>query len=263
MSTYNKVEFEDGMTGEPPVDEAMEAAAAEDNPGIVGDGDLEIPGEEPNYSDLLAEKFGGDVDKMAQAYSELERKMSGASEPSEAAEAPVGTADMDTVQPYIDEFASTGELTAASREALEGMFPPALVEDYLAKSAMAQQYTSAQEEQHLTSIYETVGGEAQYAQMVNWAAQALPAEAVEAFNTSVNGTSHQAELAVRGLAAQYASSGAPKAPSLLQSKPQGVTGMAPYESLSQITRDMASKEYKQDPAFRAKVQARMGVSNVI
>lgn len=262
MSTYNKVEFEDGMTGDQPVDEAMEAAKAEANPEVL-DGDLSIPSEEPNYGDLLAEKFGGDVEKLAQAYSELERKMSSAAaaEPAEPAE-PTETS-MEAVQPYIDEFHSTGELSDASREALEKMFPAALVDDYLAKSAMAQEYSAAQEEQHLKSIYDTVGGEAQYAQMVNWASNALSPEAIEAFNESVNGTAHQAELAVRGLAAQYAASGAPKTPNLLQSKPEGVTGLAPYESLSQVTKDMATKEYKEDPAFRAKVHARMGVSNVI
>ena len=262
MSTYNKVEFEDGMTGDQPVDEAMEAAKAEANPEVL-DGDLSIPGEEPNYGDLLAEKFGGDVEKLAQAYSELERKMSSAAaaEPAEPAE-PTETS-MEAVQPYIDEFHSTGELSDASREALEKMFPAALVDDYLAKSAMAQEYSAAQEEQHLKSIYDTVGGEAQYAQMVNWASNALSSEAIEAFNESVNGTAHQAELAVRGLAAQYAASGAPTTPNLLQSKPEGITGLAPYESLSQVTKDMATKEYKEDPAFRAKVHARMGVSNVI
>ena len=262
MSTYNKVEFEDGMTGDQPVDEAMEAAKAEANPEVL-DGDLSIPSEEPNYGDLLAEKFGGDVEKLAQAYSELERKMSSAAaaEPAEPTE-PTETS-MEAVQPYIDEFHSTGELSEASREALEKMFPAALVDDYLAKSAMAQEYSAAQEEQHLKSIYDTVGGEAQYAQMVNWASNALSSEAIEAFNESVNGTAHQAELAVRGLAAQYAASGAPKTPNLLQSKPEGITGLAPYESLSQVTKDMATKEYKEDPAFRAKVHARMGVSNVI
>jgi hypothetical protein len=262
MSTYNKVEFEDGMTGDQPVDEAMEAAKAEANPEVL-DGDLSIPSEEPNYGDLLAEKFGGDVEKLAQAYSELERKMSSATaaEPAEPTE-PTETS-MEAVQPYIDEFHSTGELSDASREALEKMFPAALVDDYLAKSAMAQEYSAAQEEQQLKGIYETVGGEAQYAQMVNWASNALSPEAIEAFNESVNGTAHQAELAVRGLAAQYAASGAPKTPNLLQSKPEGITGLAPYESLSQVTKDMATKEYKEDPAFRAKVHARMGVSNVI
>lgn len=263
MNTYNKVEFEDGMTGDQPVDEAMEAARAEANPEVL-DGDLSIPSEEPNYGDLLAEKFGGDVEKLAQAYSELERKMSSGTEAAESAEpAEPAEASMDAVQPYIDEFTSTGELSDASREALEKMFPAALVEDYLAKSAMAQEYSAAQEEQQLKGIYETVGGEAQYAQMVNWASNTLSPEAIEAFNESVNGTAHQAELAVRGLAAQYAASGAPRTPSLLQSKPEGITGLAPYESLSQVTKDMATKEYKEDPAFRAKVHARMGVSNVI
>jgi len=262
MSTYNKVTFEDGMAGEQPVDEAMEAAKAEANPEVL-DGDLAIPSEEDTgYGDLLADKFGGDVEKLAQAYGELEQKMSKGSQPEEPA-APVDAADMGTIQPYIDEFASTGELTDASREALEKMFPAALVEDYLAKSAMAQQYAASQEEQHLANIYDTVGGESQYAQMVNWASSTLSPEAIEAFNDSVNGTAHQAELAVRGLASQFAASGAPKTPNLLQSKPEGVTGMAPYESLSQVTRDMATKEYKEDPAFRAKVHARMGVSNVI
>ena len=52
------------------------------------------------------------------------------------------------------------------------------------------------------------------------------------------------------------------APQLLQTEPVG-TGGAIYESLEQVMSDMKSPEYKNDPAFRAKVQQKISRSQVM
>ncbi len=256
MSTYSKVVYQDGMTGEPPVDEAMESAKQAQQ-SEAGKG-VEIPHEEPQYEDILADKFGGDVEKLAQAYSELERKLSSGG----SADAPSEPAEMGDIQQYIDEFSETGEISESSREALEKIFPAALVDDYIEKARLAQLYEQTQGEQHVQQIYESVGGEQQYKQMVTWAAENLSKEEIEIFNDSVNGTQAQAQMAIEALVSKYSRAGGSKTPSLLKSSPQGAGGLAPYESVHQVTADMKKPEYRQDPAFRQQVHDRMRISNI-
>lgn len=263
MAEYAKVQFQEGMAGEPAVDTAMEEARAEANPqeeSTEAPGSLEIPQPEDSGIDNVLEKFDGDINKMAEAYRELERKQSAA--PQETPEAPK-TESLESIQPYIEEFQETGQLSEASRKALEQQFPAELIDDYMAKSAQANQWQQQEAEGQLKAIYDAVGGEKGYTDIVTWASENLSPAALEAYNESVtNGTYEQANLAVQGLAAQYTQA-VGSAPQLLQSKPAGTPGAAPYESLAQLTEDMKRPEYKSDPAFRNKVQARLARSNVM
>lgn len=254
MAEYSKVQFEEGSAGEPAIDTAMQEAQAETVEETPQEG-LEIQTTHQN----VIEKFGGDLEKMAQAYSELEKKLGSAPQPAEEP-APAG---LDQIQPYIDEWTQTGDLSAESRKALESQFPAELIDDYLNSKSQAAQYQESQAASELQSIYESVGGEENYGEIVQWAAENLSDEQIVAFNEAVNaGSFAQAEMAVRGLAAQYQqTTGA--TPQLLQSKPEGSPGAAPYESLAQLTADMKKPEYKTDPAFRQAVQARLSRSNVM
>ena len=259
MAEYSKVQFQEGMDGEPKVDTAMEEAKAE------AESQEESPPSESLEIDTgdglqnVIEKFDGDMDKMAEGYRELEKKLSSRSEPEE----PATTAGLEDIQPFVDEWQKTGELSEDSRKTLEARFPKDLIDDYLAKSARAEQYEEAQSAVELKGIYDSVGGEGNYQEIVAWAAENLSEAQIGAYNESVNsGSLAQAELAVQGLAAQYGQAAGSK-PKLLQSKPGGSPGSAPYESLAQVTADMKKPEYKTDPAFRQAVQARLSRSNVM
>jgi hypothetical protein len=261
MAEYSKVQFQEGADGEPKVDTAMEEAKAE---AAAESGEESAPSEslEIDAGDGLQnviEKFDGNLDKMAEGYRELEQKLSSRSEPEEAPTA----AGLEDIQPYVDEWQKTGELSEDSRKALESRFPKDLIDDYLAKSSQAVQYQEAQAATELKSIYDSVGGEQNYQEVVAWAAENLSVAQIGAYNEAVNsGSLAQAELAVQGLAAQYGQTVGSK-PKLLQSKPGGSPGGAPYESLAQVTADMKKPEYKTDPAFRQAVQARLSRSNVM
>lgn len=259
MAEYSKVQFQEGMDGEPKVDSALEEAKAEANSeeeSTSSEG-LEIETGDPLQT--VIDKFGGDMDKMAEGYRELEKKLGSASQPEEAP-TPAGLED---IQQYVEEWQKTGELSDNSRAALESKFPKDLIDDYLAKSAQATQYQEAQAATELKSIYDSVGGESNYHEIVRWASDTLSEAQIGAYNEAVNsGSLAQAQLAVQGLAAQYGQI-AGSQPQLLRSKPGGSPGAAPYESIAQVTADMKKPEYKTDPAFRQSVQARLSRSNVM
>ena len=262
MAEYSKVQFQEGMDGEPKVDTAMEEAKAETESQEESPPSESLEIDTGDGLQNVIEKFGGDMDKMAEGYRELEKKLGSRSEPEEPEE-PATTAGLEDIQPFVDEWQKTGELSEDSRKTLETRFPKDLIDDYLAKSAQAAQYEEAQSAVELKGIYDSVGGEGNYQEIVTWASENLSEAQLNAYNESVNsGSLAQAELAVQGLAAQYGQAAGSK-PKLLQSKPGGSPGSAPYESLAQVTADMKKPEYKTDSAFRQEVQARLSRSNVM
>jgi hypothetical protein len=259
MAEYAKVQFQEGMNGEPPVDSAMEEAKAEAQAQEESTPSEGLGIETGDGLQNVIDKFGGDVDKMAEGYRELEKKLSSRSETEEAPK----SAGLEDIQPYVEEWQKTGELSDESRKALEERFPKDLIDDYLAKSAQAAEFQETQAATELKNIYDSVGGEQSYQEIVAWASENLTDAQIEAYNEAVNsGSFAQADLAVKGLAAQYAQASGNK-PQLLRSKPEGSPGAAPYESLAQVTADMKKPEYKTDPAFRAQVQARLSRSQVM
>ena len=94
----------------------------------------------------------------------------------------------------------------------------------------------------------------------------VPQDELKVFNKQVdNGDMAEAQSAVQGMLARYQQSGVSgsKQPKLLQSEPVGPGGPAPYESIQQLMKDMKSEDYKNDLAFRAKVQEKLARSNIM
>lgn len=267
MGEANQISLSSGETGaNAPGEVAPEVTAIPHGVSITTDPAeiSETPiGETPEGSRpaWLPEKFE-DAEAMAKAYSSLEARMGGAtvSDPAEApegAEAPgVGA---EALQPFYDEYAQTGELGEESFVVLEGL---GLSRDLVSAFMSGQQATHQAE---LNQIYSAVGGEGAYQAALGWAVQAMEPGEIQAYNEQVEtGDYNTAMMAVRGLMAMHAQSGASGAnqPHLLQSEPVGAAG-ALYESLSQVLADMKTDEYKTDPAFRAKVQQKISRSNVM
>lgn len=219
--------------------------------------------EEAPRPDWLPAKFDS-AEAMAKAYEELEGHLGKSESEEEAAPeaAPeavegVGT---DALQPFYDEFAESGELKDDSFVALEKLG----LQRELVQAFMEGQRATHQAE--LSQIYEAAGGKDAYTTALNWAVSALSPEEVTAYNEQVEtGEAATAKMAVMGMMARYHQSGQSGAqqPQLLQSEPVGPGGPAAYESIAQVMADMKSKEYKDDPAFRAKVQTKLSRSDVM
>lgn len=221
------------------------------------------PADRPEW---LPEKFKSAED-MAKAYSELEAKLGAPKAPAEApAVAPVdaSTADAEkalapsglNLQDFNSEFAEKGELSTESYEKLQKAgYDRAIVDQFIeGQKARATQYDG--------NIKAEVGGDEAYNTIVNWAKANLSPGEIEAYNTAVgSGKADNAKLAAIGLKAKYDKANGSDPQRLIGGQANSPADV--FESMAQVTAAMKDARYKEDPAYRAKIQAKLGRSNVI
>tara|TARA_R100000808_G_scaffold17634_1_gene38917 strand:+ start:12880 stop:13647 length:768 start_codon:yes stop_codon:yes gene_type:complete len=241
---------------EEPTGKSLEQEARE--MGIDVDGVPEGNGDDQSRPEWLPDKFQSPED-LAKAYSELERRQSqprenretGAEEAKEAVE----SAGVD-FQALSDEWAETGELSPQSYEALEKAgIPNDVVNSYI-------EAQTARMEVAQSKVYESVGGQEAYQNMISWASNSLSEAEIDAYNTAVNSNNMaQIELAVNGLKSRYSLSEGQE-PSTSISGNVSAPGGA-YRSLGELMEDMQSPKYRDDSAFRADVEAKLARSNIL
>ncbi|GGD03380.1 capsid assembly protein [Pyruvatibacter mobilis] len=149
-------------------------------------------------------------------------------------------------------YMETGELTPDDYATLqEAGFNRPFVDNWIE----AQKALIAQAE---NAIYETVGGKDSYTKMVQWAAQNLPDEEIEAFNTAVeSGDMAQARMAVSGLYARFTGASGSE-PTLLAG--QASTASEGFQSQAQMQEAMSDPRYRKDPAYRAEVERKIAAA---
>lgn len=110
-------------------------------------------------------------------------------------------------------------------------------------------------------LAEVPGGAEKFGEMAAWAQVNLTPAELTAYNKAIDSNDvNQAKLAVAGVHAKFAAS-VGNEPTLVGGRSTAAQGDV-YESMAQVTADMKSPLYKSDPAFRAKVQAKLGRSSV-
>lgn len=234
----------------------------------------------PTKPEWVPEKFWdaekGEVrtEDLAKSYGELEGKLGSTKkdEPTADPNAAKGEPTGDTSQAaaeaqlaskglnldeFSQEFAKTGDLSAESYEKLEKAgFNRAIVDQYIA----GQRAIAAQFQGEVKSI---AGGEEGFTKMVQWAAVNASPEEIAAYNKAIDsGDLNQAKLAVTGMYAKFSEAN-PTEPSLVTGKSTGSAGADVYESIQDYLKDSRNPEYKSNPAFRAKVIAKLGRSNIL
>lgn len=210
----------------------------------------------------LPEKFKSPED-LAKAYSELEKRMG---QPKEA-QAPAEGDDMSAAEQAMDqagldydafaqEYAENGELSQDAYDALEAAgIPKHLVDNYIA--GLEAQQTMLQSE-----VYQTIGGEEAYNDMIQWAGENLDDASIDAFNATLEGGNPaQIKLAIAGLRAQYTEANGQEPSRTLAGTAS--SGVGTYESTAEMMKDMSDPRYKEDPAFRQRVQEKLGRSNIL
>jgi type II secretory pathway component GspD/PulD (secretin) len=222
--------------------------------------------------DWLPEKFQS-PEAMAEAYRELEQKLSRGEETEDQDEEAQEEQEWDTeaspdqVEDYLDqaglnydafvqEFMANGGLSDDVYEALQQAgIPQDIVDQYIeGQQAIADDIKG--------QAYSTVGGEREYSRMIDWATNNLSQGQIDAFNASLEtGDVDQAMFAIQGLAAQYRSDVGTN-PNLMSGGTTG-TSAGSYQSVAEVTRDMADPRYDSDPAFRQMVALKLQNSNVI
>ena len=218
--------------------------------------------------DWLPEKFKSPED-MAKAYSELESKLGGAKPPADPAvpdvdPAAATEADVEkalapsglNLQDFNQEFAKTGELSPESYDKLaKAGYDKALVDQFIeGQKARATQFES--------EVQSEVGGTDRYVEMVTWAKANLTSAEIDAYNTAVgSGKPENAKLAALGLNAKFTKA-VGNEPGRTIGGTKADTSSGNFESTAQVTEAMKDPRYKNDPAYRAKVQAKLAASNV-
>lgn len=216
----------------------------------------------------LPEKFKS-VEDMAKAYAELEAKQSQGKapeaapevKPEDAPKASEGEAEKALADKGLDlnefsqEFSKAGTLSQESYDKLEKAgYPKTVVDQYIAgQQALASQYEA--------DVKAVANGK--FDEVAQWAAENLTDAEKAAYNKAIDsGDINQAKLAVAGITAKYEQA-YPTEGKLLTANTGAVGAGDVYESKAQMVEDMKSPLYAKDPAFRAKVAAKLSRSNIL
>jgi hypothetical protein len=224
----------------------------------------------------LPEKFK-DPEQLAQAYSELEKRLGGqqpaadpakTTEPAKPAEATQqtppahdqGVADLLKANGFdydalMGEFAKDGKLTDKSYNELTGKFGKAVVDNYFeGQRALADAYS--------TKIYTMAGGQETYGKVVGWAAANLGKEEIAAYNEAVNsGDANKAQLAVAGIKAKFDAANGSE-PALLTGTAGAKSDGDAFRSQAEVTAAMRDPRYQKDAAYRKDVAEKLQRSNL-
>ena len=250
-----------------------------------------MAGEADEEPELLAGKYKS-VEDLEKAYKELQAKLGrgesvapeadsddsddAVADEREPEEEPAGNAREiygDFIGGKLDEagidfgdmntrWQQSGTLDAEDYDQLaEAGFNRDMVDAYLS----GLQYKAAQDTalsvKEVTSIKESLGGEAEYNRMIQWAASNLSPDEVEGFNQIINTQPMAAvKMAVTGLHARY-SAAEGREPKLIGGRaPKGSTDK--FESTAQLVAAMSDPRYSQDPAYQRKVQEKLSRSSI-
>jgi hypothetical protein len=239
----------------------------------------------PERPAWLPEKFKT-VEDFANSYAELEKKL-GAGKPSEDGEKPKESGTEEEAKEATPKQPETPKEEATVEEAKEAVENAGLDFDelsakYWEKGALedsdyealekagiprhiADQFAAGQ--QALIHIerqeaFSVVGGEENYTSMVQWAAENFSDKEIETYDKAVNGNDKAARMmAIEGLKARFEAKVGfePK-------RTAGANGSRPtldtYESVAQLQADMRDPRYGKDPAFIAKVEAKLARSDI-
>jgi hypothetical protein len=252
-----------------------------------------MAGDDDKEGELLAGKYKS-VQDLEKAYKELQTKLSRgesvAPEPEDDSSAddseaesedeeddkPAGNARElygDLIGGKLEEaqidfqdmnvrWQQTGTLEAGDYEQLaEAGFNRDMVDAYLSGLQYKQTQDTALSVKEVASIKESLGGEAEYGKMIEWAAANLSADEVEGFNQIINTQPMAAvKMAITGLHARY-SAVEGREPKLIGGRaPKGSTDK--FESTAQLVAAMSDPKYSTDPAYQRKVQEKLSRSSI-
>ena len=211
--------------------------------------------------------------ELEKAYMELQSKL-GEQEKGETEVAEKEPEDKPTlsegatlITSATDEYYANGnQLTPETLQKFSSMSSQDLIKAYMEVQQLPE-YQQAQQtpveisESQVNQIKNAAGGEAAYANIINWAKSNLEAEQINAFDDVVNTGSVQAiNLAVAGLKAQYDNANGVEG--------RMVTGKAPtnsgdvFRSQQELVAAMNDPRYDRDPAYRQDVIEKLDRSDL-
>ena len=227
-------------------------------------------------SELLAGKYEN-AQQLEKAYIELQKKM-GEDKPEEAQateETPEETPPMEitpavqAINSASEEFDKTGTLSEETLAGFAEMNSQELVDTYMrmvdeaqkSGSLAATQTVADLTDAQVNTIQNSVGGEANYNRLLDWATDNISSDQMSSFDQLVSsGDANAIQLAINGMKAQYDNSQGYEGRMLSGKAPQ--TSGDVYRSQAEVVKAMSHPDYDTDPAYRQDVIDKLARSNV-
>ena len=231
---------------------------------------------------LLAGKYKN-AEELEKAYVELQQKFGKqGDEDSEA----TGDSESDESEENSEETEETYEnseaaqlITDASAEyyANDNSLSPETIEKFQSMSSkdLVNAYVALQENQpdqqasapvdmtdaDINVVKNSVGGEAEYNNIVSWAGQNLDQNSINAFDGIVEtGNTDAIKLAISGLRAQYENANGYEGRMLSGKSPK--TSGDTFRSQAEVVRAMSDSRYEDDPAYRQDLIEKLDRSDI-
>ena len=223
-------------------------------------------------SELYAGKFEN-AEELENAYLELQKKLGSSDDDDEVEDTTLDEdeepydeatlAGVETIQDASDEYyANEGYLSEETMEKFAQMDSRDLVNAFVAIQENADpdaQYPDLSDAE-MNTVYNSVGGEEQYNQLTEWAADNMDDKALDAFNSIVNqGNPTAIQIAVAGMKAEYDNSEGYEG-RMLTGKSARTTDS--FRSQAEVVRAMSDPRYDKDPAYRQDLYEKLERSNV-
>ena len=160
-------------------------------------------------------------------------------------------------------YANDGQLSEDTIDAFSSMSSQDLVNAYLeiqAKNPQASQGVQLSEAQ-VNQVQNAAGGEANYNQVINWAAENLNDAAIDAFDSVVDSGNPMAiQIAFLGLQAEYNDANGYEG-RMLQGKAASSAGET-FRSQAELVSAMADPRYDTDEAYRDDILRKLNESDL-
>ena len=223
-------------------------------------------------SELYAGKYQS-AEELEEAYINLQKKL-GTSDDDEVEDTYLDEDEypeevvegVDLIQTASEEyFENDGQLSAETMERFTEMSSSELVEAYMAireRNPDVDAGTSSPDltDAEMNQVYNSAGGEAEYARLTSWAAQNLSETKLDAFNDMIDrGNATAIQIAVAGLRAEYEAQEGYEGRMLTGKAARSQNG---FRSQAEVVQAMSDPRYERDEAYRQDVYDKLERSNV-
>ncbi len=229
-------------------------------------------GEKEN--ELLAGKYQS-AEELEEAYLNLQKKLGSQDEDDEVEdttldedEYPEEVAEgVDLITQASEEyFENEGQISEETMDRFTEMSSTDLVEAYMAIRDRNPDIDGGGQSEDLTDaemnqVYNSAGGEAEYNNLTQWAAQNLDESKMDAFNDIIDrGNATSIQIAVAGLRAEYEAQEGYEG-RMLTGKAAKSSGDI-FRSQAEVVQAMSDPKYDRDPAYRQDVYDKLERSNL-
>ena len=212
----------------------------------------------------LQQKFGkqGDEDSEAAGDSESDESEEDSEETEETNE---NSAAVDLItEASAEYYANDNTVSAETIEKFSQMSSKDIVNAYIEmqNNQPAQQQASVDiTDADINVVKNSVGGEAEYNNIVSWAGENLDQNSINAFDGIVEtGNTDAIKIAIAGLRAQYENANGYEGRMLSGKAPRSSGDV--FRSQAEVVKAMSDPQYDMDPAYRQDILEKLDRSNL-